>query len=110
MPHLWIRLCFNDWNDGETPEMQAETQSSTDQFVNERRCLMTLGQSIGSAMSILIKVIGSVVAGWFFGAALGLGISHTVYDGKADQLPIVLIPIITTIIFIVSFFLPKPRY
>jgi hypothetical protein len=80
------------------------------QFVNRLRVLITLGQSIGSAMSILIKIIGSVIAGWFLGAAFGLGISHAVYDGEADQLPFILIPIMTIIAFIGSFFIPKPRY
>jgi hypothetical protein len=61
-------------------------------------------------MSILIKVIGSVIFGWFAGAALGLGISHAVYDGEAEQLPAFLIPVMTVLIFIGSFFLPKSRY
>lgn len=61
-------------------------------------------------MGILIKIIGSVIFGWFTGAALGLGISHAVYDGEADELPAILIPVMIVIMFIGSFFLPKPRY
>jgi hypothetical protein len=61
-------------------------------------------------MDIFIKVIGSVVFGWFTAATLGLAISHTFYDGEGEQIPIILTPIMIVAVFIGSFFLPKQRY
>jgi NhaP-type Na+/H+ or K+/H+ antiporter len=60
-------------------------------------------------IDLLLRVAGSIVIGWMLGAAAGLSISRFAYDGRAEQLPIFLIPITIFIVFLASYALVPNR-
>lgn len=57
----------------------------------------------------LARVIGSVVVGWLLGAWIGLAISRVVYDGGADQLPILTVPATIVLVYALSFLVFRRR-
>jgi uncharacterized membrane protein YhdT len=54
-------------------------------------------------IDFLARFVGSVVIGWMLGASAGLSVSHVFFDGSADQLPILFIPVTIIIVLLASY-------
>ena len=54
-------------------------------------------------IDFLARFVGSVLIGWMLGTSAGLTISRVFYNGGADQLPILFIPVTIIIVLLASY-------
>ncbi len=60
-------------------------------------------------IDFLARLVGSVFIGWMLGASAAMTVSRVFYEGGADQLPIVFIPLTILIVFLASYALVPLR-
>lgn len=57
----------------------------------------------------LLRLAGSTVIGWLLGVAAGSTVSRVFYGGRADQLPMLFVPLTIVIVLLASYALVPHR-